>query len=145
MKKNRKLIPLLATASSLMLAFSLVIGAAAAAAPPVPFIGTWTSTDTDGSTQTLRIGAGTAGGYHAVYFDDGATVCGFDANGDFLAGSMAVGAIGALGNTLEGLLPVYCMASPRYLYDLDALFSLTYDSSTDTFTDIHGVVWYRAH
>src|SRR5574340_36436 len=140
MKTTRKVIPWLAATSSLLLAAVMVIGAAAA---PDPFKGQWRSTDTDGSTQTLRIGGGPDGSYHIVYYDDGATVCGLDENGDFLAAASAVGRLGPSGDTISGLAPVYCMASPRYLYDLDVYFEYTYQAGTDTLLDVHGVTWSR--
>jgi len=138
MNKTKRWIPLSATALSLLVTAMLVIGAAAA---PDPFKGTWHSIDTDGSNQTLHIGGGPGGSYHMVYYDDGASVCGFDANGDFLAAASAVGRLGPLGNTISTLAPVYCLASPRYLYDLDAYFEYTYQAGTDTLVDQWGTVW----
>ena len=134
MNKMKKLVPLLASASALLVAAMLVVGAAAA---PDPFKGKWTSVDIDGSNQTLLVGGGPAGSYHVRYHDDGATVCAADLS---IAAS-AVGALGSSGDTISGLMPVYCLASPRYLYDLDSYFQYTYYPATDTLVDQHGTVW----
>jgi hypothetical protein len=139
--KMSKHVPLLASAISLLIAATLVIGASAA--NPDPLKGTWYSVDTDGSNQILRVGGGPGVSHHVVYYDDGASVCGLDSEGNFLAAASAVGALGATGNTLSGLMPVYCLASPRYLWDLDAYFELTYQPGTDTLLDIHGLTWTR--
>jgi hypothetical protein len=141
MNRRNKHVLLLASALSVFIAATLVIGASAA--NPDPFKGVWHSVDTDGSNQTMRVGGGPGVSHHVVYYDDGASVCGFDADGNFLAAASAVGALGVTGDTLSGLMPVYCLASPRYLWDLDAYFELTYQPGSDTLLDIHGVTWSR--
>ena len=138
--KKRMILPL-ATAASLLL--TLILVGTAAAAQPAPFLGTWYSTDTDGSNQTLHIGGGPGNVFRVAYFDDGATVCGFDEEGNFLTGATARGWLGAPGLTLLGYLPVYCQFAPPTLYSPAAYMELTYDPGTDTFTDIYGVVWTR--
>jgi hypothetical protein len=50
--------------------------APATAAPPDPFLGSWVSTDTDGSSQKLAIGGGPGASHHVQLFDDFATSCG---------------------------------------------------------------------
>lgn len=112
-------------------------------AKPSPFIGAWTSTDIDGSSQTLTIGGGGGDTRHVRYYDDGATICGLDPDtGDFLSAASARGPLSVSGNTLSGNLDVYCQVSPPTLAGNFA-FEYTYDPSTDTLTDWLGVVWSR--
>jgi hypothetical protein len=138
MKKHRKFVPLLASAASLLIAAVLVVGAAAA---PDPFKGKWHSIDVDGSYQTLVIGGGPGSTYHVRYHDYGASVCGVDGTGAPLYAASAVGSLSASGTVLAGRLPVYCLASPRYLFeDPDTYFEFEYVAGT--LVDIHGgVVW----
>jgi len=63
--------------------------------------------------------------------------------GDLSIAASAVGALGLSGDTISGLVPVYCLASPRYLYDLDSYFQYTYYPASDTLLDVHGIVWSR--
>ena len=134
MKKMRKLVPVLASASSLLIAAVLVVGAAAA---PDPFKGKWHSTDTDGSNQTLFVGGGPGSSYHVRYYDDGATVCAPDLS----VAASAIGALGRSGDTISGLVPVYCLASPPYVYDLHSYFEYTLVGTT--LVDQWGTIWTR--
>jgi hypothetical protein len=136
--KSKKLIPYVAVAFSALMAVLLVAGAAAA---PDPFQGTWYSVDTDTSNQTLRVGGGPGGSYHVRYYDYGASVCGWTPLGGGDAAS-AQGSLSASGLVLSGDLPVYCLASPRYLWGTGG-FEFTYDAGTDTLTDSHGVEWHH--
>jgi hypothetical protein len=112
-------------------------------AKPDPFIGVWTSTDIDGSSQTLNIGGGGGGTRHVRYYDDGATVCGLDPDtGDFLFAASARGPLSASGNTLSGNLDLYCMTTPP-TFNGTYSFTYTYDPVSDTLTDWLGVVWSR--
>ena len=100
--------------------------------------GTWTSTDTDGSHQTLEIrGSGRDGTYAVMLFDESATAaCG--GRPARLAGSGSVsdndllvtGALVCLpgGNLLEGRITV----------------AFTYSPGADTLVDEFGVVWHRS-
>ena len=89
--------------SSAVAAAALAVGAAlapsAGAASPSPFAGTWESTDTDGSHQTLRVSGSGQGALALVYLDHEASLCGGDparfagparADGDYLAGRVLV-------------------------------------------------------
>ena len=108
----------------------------AAAADP-GFAGTWASTDTDGSAQTLAIGRGetpavTYGDFYARSCDsDGAPSTHFVATGrgtiddtfmwvDFRDGRCGRHAIGPFG------------------------LGFSYDGTSDTLTDDFGITWYRA-
>ena len=138
MNRTRKLIPATALIGALLLG---AVSVTAAAAGKDPLKGVWYSTDTDGSAQRLTIGGGPAGSYRVRYFDDGATVCGLDPDsGEFLYAASAAGWLTGAGGSLSGILPVYCLASPPYLYNNSA-FAFTYDATTDTLTDSYGVVW----
>jgi hypothetical protein len=139
MNMKKKLLALLAAGSSLMMAAVLVVAAAAA---PDPFKGTWYSVDNaDTSNQTLHVGGGPGSSYHVRYYDDGASVCGWNPGSSGPAAS-AQGSLSASGYVLSGDLPVYCLASPRYLWGTNT-FVFTYDPGTDTLTDSHGVVWHH--
>jgi len=137
---NKKVLTTLVAVSILIMS---AVFAGSVFAKPDPFIGMWTSTDIDGSTQTLVIGGGSTDTYRVRFFDDGATVCGLDPDtGDFLSGASATGSLNALGGTLSGPLPLYCLESPPVLVgNFD--FQYTYDSATETLTDWLGVVWHR--
>jgi len=141
MKETRKMVRLLATAASLLMAAVLVVGAAAA---PDPFKGTWYSVDIfDGSNQTLHIGGGPGNSYHVRYYDDGASVCETPRppyGGPWLYAASASGTLEASDFVLSGNLPVYCLAHPRHLY-ANGDFRYTYDSVGDTLTDQHGNIW----
>jgi len=132
MDQTRKLIPLLATAASLLMAVALVIGAAAA---PDPFKGKWHSTDVDGSYQTLHIGGGPGSSYHVRYFDDGASVCAED----MLTAASANGWLTASGDTLSGVIQVYCLFSPPTPYESGSDFE--YRLVGGNLLDQHGITW----
>jgi hypothetical protein len=137
---NKSMIVLRAVLGSLLLAAVVVAGAAAA---PNPFKGVWSSIDpVDGSTQWLFVGGGSGGSFHTRYYDDGATVCEDDG---VLYPAQAVGALGIFQGSILGLMPVYCMASPRYLYDLDVYFEYSYDPTNDTLVDQFSTTWTRGH
>ena len=123
----------------LILAFTTI--GAFAAPPSDPFIGRWESTDIDGSYQVMSIG----GGPHRIsYHDFGATVCGLDpVTGDFLYGATARGSGMVSGNDYSGTWDVWCLSKPTTLILTGLAFQFTYDPSTDTLTDLLGVVWHR--
>jgi len=136
--KTKRFVPFLAAVFSLLMAVVLVAGVAAA---PDPLKGKWYSTDVDTSSQTLHVGGGPGSSYHVRYYDDGASVCGWNP----VTGGPAASAQGSLtgaGLVLSGNLPVYCLESPHYLWGTGA-FEFTYDPGTDTLTDSHGVVWHH--
>ncbi len=105
-----------------------------------PFVGNWTSTDTEGSYQILTIG-GTGSSYHVRYYDFGASTCGLDPEtGDFLYAASIEGTLSLSNRTLSGTLPLYCQSSPP-TFDSNAFLQYTYDPATDTLIDSFGVVW----
>ena len=134
---NKRFVPLIAAAFSLLMAVVLVVGAAAA---PDPFRGKWYSTDlADGSSQSLVIGGGPGGSYHVRYFDAGATVCGAAVDGVWPFAASAQGFLSASGPTLSGTLSVICMKSPPEVFG-DHLFSYTYNAD-GTLSDSDGATW----
>lgn len=100
------------------------------------YAGTWTSVDSDGSNQVLRISGSGAGSYGLRLFDDAGTVCGgaptlFNGSGHLVEdGLVALGSVVCLpgGNPLRGAITLWYV----------------YDAGTDTITDGGGVVWSRA-
>ncbi len=126
-----------------VMVLSMIFFVPQVSAKPDAFIGAWTSTDIDGSSQTLNIGGGRGGNRHVRYYDDGATVCGLDPDtGDFLSAASARGSLSVSGNILSGNLDLYCLTAPR-TFAGNFTFTYTYDPSTDTLTDWLGVVWSR--
>jgi hypothetical protein len=106
-----------------------------------PFVGKWSSTDTDGSYQILTIGGGNGSSYHIRVYDFGASTCGLDPEtGDFLYAASIEGTFSLSNGMLSGTLPLYCQTSPP-TFDGDAFLQFTYDPATDTLVDNFGVVW----
>jgi len=111
----------LASASSLLIAAVLVVGAAAAPDPSrangIPPILT-------AATRPV-CGGGLAASYHVRYYDDGATVCAPDLS----VAASAIGALGRSGDTISGLC---CLlpGSPPYVYDLHSYFEYTLVGTT---------------
>jgi len=110
--------------------------AAAAAAPNSAFTGLWVSTDTDGSTQLLKVSGGTTPS--VLYQDFYASVCANNGSrsvhwtasgtgtvdGDALFASFKTSGCGSFG--------IGAYESPWF-----------YDGATDTLTDPYDVTWYR--
>ena len=99
------------------------------------FAGSWSSIDTDGSNQVLRVTGSGKGSYGMVLYDDAASACGGaptlfvgsgHPDGDEL---VMVGALACQpgGNILHGVVPI----------------GFSYDPSDDTLTDFFGVTWTR--
>lgn len=107
---------------------------ASAAAEVSPFAGTWTSIDTDGSHQTMKISGSTAGSLGVRYYDDVGTVCGGDPAR--FAGTGRVD-----GDVLEADVLLVCIPGGNVFGHIT--IEATYDASTDTLSDPSGVVWTR--
>jgi hypothetical protein len=124
--------------ASLMITAALV---SSVGATSDPFVGKWSSIDTDGSYQILTIGDGSGSSYHIRYYDLGASACGLDPEtGDILYAASAEGTLSLSNGMLSGTLPVYCQTAPPTF--LTNSFSQTiYDPATDTLVDSFGVVW----
>ncbi len=129
---------LLATLAVLAAGVAVLAPATAAAASGSgPLAGTWTSTDTDGSHQTLDITGSGNRVYSMVYVDDSATgACGGDParfSGPGFVDGDSVLMVGTLvcqprGNPLKGRLEV----------------SFQHDAEADTLVDDFDIVWSRA-
>lgn len=129
----------------LALTLCLVAASTASASPPQPsFKGIWWSIDVDDSYQTLVIQprGKQSGSYNISYFDDGASVCGVDADGDPLYPGMGRGKGTANGTSLTGGIDFWCLSRPRW-YEGYHQLELTYNATDDTLTDAYGIVWYR--
>jgi hypothetical protein len=136
MKNKRRLI--IVTISVLLIMATFVVSADATSDP---FVGNWTSTDTDGSHQILTIGGGSDGSYHVRYYDFGASTCGLDpTTGEILYAASAEGTLSLSGYTLSGTLSVYCQTPPPSFHN-DFTFQYIYDPETHTLIDSFGVVW----
>ncbi|HET6968340.1 MAG TPA: hypothetical protein VFI44_08695 [Ornithinibacter sp.] len=125
----------------LAIVWSVLVVVASVAAPTASaqsgvFAGTWTSTDTDGSSQELMIRGSGQGSYAVVLVDDAASVCDgvpamFTGSGVATDDTLAVaGALTCLpgGNPFRGRIG----------------FGFEYSSETDTLSDVTGVTWYRS-
>jgi hypothetical protein len=130
-------------ASVLALALGLPVLGVAVVAPPATasggqLAGTWTSVDTDGSHQTLRVrGAGTPG--YAVTLRDDFTsgVCGGPP-------AKLVGHGRALESGLLVVGTLVCLHGGNPVPGERIVFEFLYDAAGDTLTDDSGVVWERS-
>jgi hypothetical protein len=107
---------------------------AGAAAEASPFAGTWTSTDTDGSNQTMSISGSSSGALGVRYYDDVGTVCGGDP-----ARFAGVGRVD--GDILEADVLLVCIPGGNVFGHIT--IEVTYEANTDTLSDPSGVVWTR--
>ena len=123
----------LLAAALLLLALAVSAGGGRARGP---FEGRWTSTDTDGSTQILDVGAGPSPG---VRFED-LMASGCANNGDDSVDFRAVGH----GAVLADRLVVGFPGGGCHTWQVPA-FSSTYqrDASTGTMIDGDGITWTR--
>jgi TolB protein len=97
------------------------------------FGGTWTSTDLDGSSQTLVVTLSSSQGAYGVLLEDTASsLCG----GQDIYGS---GKAAAAGPVLSGAISLFCVSSPGLFPEVP--FTMTYQSATRTLVDGLGVVW----
>lgn len=118
---------LLATAAGLL-------GAGTAGADGGVLAGTWSSTDTDGSAQTLRISGSGTRTYAMYLLDQAGTVC-----GGAPASVAGTGVVDGDSLVLTGTLA--CRPGGAILGR--GSIGFTYDAGSDTLTDEFGVVWRR--
>ena len=113
----------------------VALGASPAVATQGSLAGTWTSTDTDGSTQTLTITASGRHVYAMSLFDDAATLCGG-------APALATGSGSVDEDELLMRAAAVCLPGGNVLRGvIDIGFIQT---GADTLVDDFGVVWTRA-
>ena len=118
-------------------AAALAVGAAlapSASAASSPFVGTWESTDTDGSHQTMRISGSGRGALAVTYLDDDATVCGHTPAR--FAGPGEVD-----GDTLVARVLLVCTPGGNVFGHIEVV--TWYLPGTDQLTEPSGVVWSR--
>ncbi len=98
--------------------------------------GTWTSIDTDGSSQQLDImGSGTRT-YAMVLFDESATICGGSP-------AMVVGPGSVDGDGVQMSATVTCLPGGNPVRGRITL-GFVYSPGTDSLTDETGVIWHRS-
>ena len=99
---------------------------------PVPFGGNWTSTDTDGSAQTMEIGIAADGSTQMTVHDDAATAA--------CAGAAATvtgtGLLDGIGDLVITLTSLTCAdgSEPAVRPENVGTCTLRYDIDADTFT-----------
>ena len=120
-------------------ALALAVGAAPASAarPASSFTGNWTSTDTDGSSQTLTVSSG--GSPSVVYQDFYASGC--DNDGVPTTHWTAAGKGRIEGDTLYAFF--HKSGCGRFLQG-GYTDTYTYDSGSETLVDGFGITWARA-
>lgn len=99
--------------------------------------GTWTSVDTDGSNQTLRI-SGTGNPTYAMFLTDDATSGGCGGPPAQLVGTGRVDGDDVL---MRGTL--VCLPGGNPVPGGHFFFNFEHDDAADTLTDSTGVVWHR--
>ena len=120
----------------------MVLGLAIAAAPAsaasgTPFAGIWTSTDTDGSSQTLSVSGGS--NPSVVYQDFYASGC------DTFGGPATHWTAAGKGSTDGDTLWVGFHKSGCGTFGMGGYGDFyVYDSGSDTLVDQFGITWYRA-
>jgi hypothetical protein len=122
--------------SAVLVATASLAAPSSATASPGELAGTWTSTDTDGSSQTLMIRGSGEGTYGMSLFDDAATACGGSPAGFVGSGTVD-------GETLLMFGTLTCRPGGNFIRSRIP-YEFTYSSATDTLTDFTGVTWTRA-
>jgi hypothetical protein len=123
--------------SALLIAVVSVVAPTSAVARPGELAGSWTSTDTDGSSQTLAV-RGSGQGVYSVFLVDDAATSACDG-----APAMFVGSGTFDGETLAVFGTLTCMPGGN-VFRTRIPFEFTYSAGTDTLTDFTGVTWTRA-
>ena len=127
---------LLTLASALMLVVISVATAGEAAAQQGVLSDTWTSVDTDGSNQVLRIRGSGEGAYAMSLFDDSATEACDGAPAMFVGSGEPDGTDLVMSGTLT------CLPGGNGLR-FRLTFGFIYDPTADTLTGL-GVTWHRS-
>ena len=121
-------------AAAALAAFSGVVAPSAEAAAGSGLIGTWASTDTDGSHQVQTITGSPSGSLTLRYYDDSARVCGGPP-------ARLSGHGFAEDNTLVVSGVLVCVPGGNVFGRID--LEVTYVPGADVLTDPSGVVWTR--
>lgn len=125
---------------ALVAALSVTAAPIASAAQDGGFTGAWSSVDLDGSHQQLLI-RNSVGGYGLVWFDDGASICGKDANGKPIYPAIGTGQGNADNYILQMNVRFWCLSHPPAYWGMVGV-DFTYDPVTDTLWD-GWVRWHR--
>lgn len=131
----KKTIRILGIVGVVLLLASVTVSTALAARNP--FVGSWQSTDIDGSYQILTVGGGPGDSHFVRYYDFGASIC---QDMEYAASGSAT--LTESGDVLVGEMPIYCQYTPPEFWG-NAEFNFTYHAATDTLTDDIGVTWTR--
>jgi hypothetical protein len=123
-------------AAILTLALALAVVATGGGGGGSPFRGNWTSSDNDGSVQTLTVGSGSSPSVE--YVDDYASTCA--ANGDPVPVWHGTGA-GTLSD--DRMVVEFGRTGCSTWFTESELFRFDYEASNDTLVDNLGVVWHR--
>lgn len=115
---------------------AVLCNGSAQAANDSSFLGSWTSVDTDGSNQSLRISGGGSDNYAMFLYDDAASVCGG-------APARVTGSGTADGDSLVFRGTLSC-AGGGNVFRERLVLEFELDSGADTLTDFSGVVWQRS-
>jgi hypothetical protein len=115
---------------------TVLLATPAASAAGGPLAGTWTSTDTDGSHQTLVVTGSGQRAYAMVYTDDAATdAC--QGNPARLSGPGFVD-----GSDVHMQATLVCLPGGNQIRERLTL-TFRYDNGSGTLTDDFGIVWDR--
>ena len=121
-------------AAAALAAFAGVAAPSAATAAGSGFIGTWESTDTDGSHQVQTITGSPGGSLTLRYYDDSANVCGGPP-------ARFAGHGSAQDDTLVVTGVLVCVPGGNIFGRIS--LEVTYVPGADVLTDPSGVVWTR--
>ena len=133
---RRLTLALVCSALAAMVSVGAVAGTATGA-PVSVFRGTWTSIDTDGSSQRLDIAGSGRGAYGMTLVDDSATAaCGGQP-------ARVVGPGVSDGNTLVMTAHLVCVPGGAVLKGSTIGIEFVYSPADDTLTDQFGVTWSR--
>jgi hypothetical protein len=116
-----------------------MVGTTTASAATDPFVGTWTSIDTDGSHQTLFVMGSGARGRHAVLMEDDAATVACGGGPAHLQGAGRVE-----GYVLSWSFTVTCPGTGRPPFTGRISGSFTYRAGPDTLRDDFGIIWHRS-
>jgi hypothetical protein len=134
---SRVHLPLSLPAALAALAAGAVLLAPPATAAGGALSGTWTSTDTDGSHQTLVVNGSGTRAYSMVYTDDEAT----GACGGAPARLSGPGYVD--GDSVTMMAVLVCVPGGNVLHERLTL-GFHHDAGSDTLLDDFGIVWERA-
>ncbi|MGD2178248.1 MAG: hypothetical protein PVG71_10545 [Anaerolineae bacterium] len=121
----------------------VALGAGGPGRGRLPFTGSWTSIDVDGSFQRLQIGGG-GGTVQFHYRDCGCSACGTDEDDNPIYPCVGRGEGTVDGDELSGSMDLWCLSKPRRLQGSDLKVAWTYNDDDDTLSGWYDdTVWSR--